>query len=69
MPKGYNDEGKATQRYSQCSTLRQRKLQDAADAILAKANYFTKSDETEEAVLPADAVGVHGLRPTWHGKA
>lgn len=52
-------------------TLNQAKLSAAADRLLAKAGYFTKSPEKrEESVLEADAIGSNGqLRPTWQGRA
>lgn len=40
-----------------------------ATRILRKAGFNPPKGDNSEVVLPAEAVGTHGLRPTWHGKA
>lgn len=62
-------------------TLRQFRLEHKATAMLAKAGFFNPTEATsleyfedlfgEAEYLPVDAAacGVHGLRPTWHGRA
>lgn len=60
--------GLLKKRYDFCHNRRQRKLDDAADRLLAKAGFFQpKADD--EIVLDADNIGTFGLRPTWHGRA
>lgn len=59
-------------RYDQCSTRRQRKLQDAADKFLAKSGFFSKPEASENEYEPveAESIGSNGnLRPTWQGRA
>lgn len=46
--RGYNDEGRKTQRYDFCRSVKQRKLQDAADRLLAKSGFFRPEAETLE---------------------
>lgn len=46
----------------------QRKLEASANRILRRSGYFSKVEKTE-ALLPAEAVGIKGLRPVWHGRA
>lgn len=56
------------------------RLERAANKLLAKAGFFDEPDadhsnfddlfgEAEYQPMEAEACGVHGLRPTWHGRA
>jgi len=60
---------KPSNRYGECfDTRRQVKLWRAANRILAKAGAFAPKQELD-VVIPAEFIGKHGLRPTWHGRA
>lgn len=75
MAKGINpNTGKPTSRYDLCHTAKQRKLQNAADRLLAKSGYFAADTEQsiaqDEISVDADAIGKNGqLKPTWVGRA
>lgn len=59
-------------KYEFCHTVLQRKLQNAADRLLAKAGFFEEIEEFEEEYVPVNAECIgsgSGLRPVWHGKA
>lgn len=63
----YDDQGRSL---IECDTRRQLALYLRANRILGKAGFFTKEAPTEQDdTVDIDMIGVHGLRPTWHGRA
>lgn len=52
-------------------TAHHARLERAANKLLAKAGYFTEGEQDDDEYIPveAESIGVHGLRPTWHGRA
>ena len=51
-------------------TNRQYRLYMAANKLLASNGFFAPQEQFDDAiVLPSEAIGTHGLRPTWHGRA
>lgn len=69
--KGINpNTGKPTTRYSQCYTGKHKRLQDAADRLLAKDGYFSHEvDNTPTSIDPEAITEQSRLRPTWVGRA
>jgi hypothetical protein len=60
---------KPSNRFGECfDTPRHVKLWRAANRRLAKAGAFAPREELD-VVIPAELIGTHGLRPSWHGRA
>ena len=59
----------ARPRDCQTSDDKRKRLESAANRALRKSGYYPKRDSRDDVVVDAEACGVHGLRPTWHGKA
>ena len=54
----------------ECDTTRQLRLYSAANKLLATTGFFAPQEQFDDAiVLPSEASGVNGRRPTWHGRA
>ena len=54
------------------TSRRQFYLGKAADRLLAKSGFFETVEPTSEEMVDGihhDCIGVHGLRPKWHGRA
>ena len=65
-----NDRIPPSNRFGEClDTKRQAKLAATANAILAKSGFFSPREKAEDDAVEADAIGINGLRPVWHGRA
>jgi hypothetical protein len=62
-----NEVAHSNQFGQQSHTKRQQRLNAAANKRLRKAGFY--QPKAEAGVIPAEACGVNGLRPTWHGRA
>lgn len=52
------------------STRRQAKLDRLATLMLKRDGFYLKGKRLgDDSPVDADAIGAHGLRPTWHGRA